>query len=191
MPNKASEVMHEKHGYTRESLDMLKSEEGQLNAVFACYGSAARHGQMLEVALSDFLVVYNQFAEQHLTKDDLEVDKDKLRKMTMGRLLREVRKHVKFDDTQWVSDCLTSALGKRNFLIHRYFLDREDKFNTETGRLEMLKELVSISNEIEQATAIVGGMRVSLCRALGHGQVQSGDSKVIFSFSIKPDTPDG
>ena len=27
------------------SLEMLKSEEGQLNAVFACFGSAAQHAQ--------------------------------------------------------------------------------------------------------------------------------------------------
>ena len=109
-----------------------------------CYGSAAQHGQMLEAALSDFLVVDNELAEQHLTVDDLRMEGEKLRKMTMGSLLREVQKHVKFDDAQWVSDWLSSALGKRNFLIHRYFLDREDKFKTEMGRLGMLNELVSI-----------------------------------------------
>ena len=30
-------------GYTAESLDLLKTEEGQKNAVFACFGSAAQH----------------------------------------------------------------------------------------------------------------------------------------------------
>ena len=35
------------------SLEMLKSEEGQLNAVFACFGSAAQHSQYFEAALAD------------------------------------------------------------------------------------------------------------------------------------------
>ena len=76
--------------YTAESLDMLKSQEGQLNAVFACYGSAAQHAQFLEAALSDFLVAYNRFAARHLAIDDLETKEGKLRKMTMGMLLRKL-----------------------------------------------------------------------------------------------------
>ena len=34
-----------------ESLRMLETEEGQNNAVFACFGSAAQHAQMFEEAL--------------------------------------------------------------------------------------------------------------------------------------------
>jgi len=46
------------HLYTSpmsESLDTLRSEEGQLNAVFA-FGSAAQHAQFFEEALGEFLL---------------------------------------------------------------------------------------------------------------------------------------
>ena len=57
-------VLHKMRVYTGESLDMLKSEEGQKNAVFACFGSAAQHAQLLEAALSDFLVVWRQMRDE-------------------------------------------------------------------------------------------------------------------------------
>ena len=41
-----------------ESLKMLEPEEGQNNAVFACFGSAAQHAQMFEEALGNFLLAY-------------------------------------------------------------------------------------------------------------------------------------
>ena len=49
-------------GYSSESLKMLESEEGQLNAVFACFGSAAQRAQLFEQSLSRFLAMYNKIA---------------------------------------------------------------------------------------------------------------------------------
>ena len=49
-------------GFTEESLRMLESREGQLNAVFACFGSAAQHAQLFEQGLTRFLVMYNKIA---------------------------------------------------------------------------------------------------------------------------------
>ena len=41
-------------GYTCESLRMLESEEGQTNAIFACFGSAVQHSQLFEQGLDRF-----------------------------------------------------------------------------------------------------------------------------------------
>ena len=49
----------EEHSYSSESLKMLESKKGQLNAVFACYGSAAQHGQLLEEALARLIAELN------------------------------------------------------------------------------------------------------------------------------------
>ena len=103
-----------------KSLEMLNSEEGQLNAVFACFGSAAKHAQFFEAALSEFLLVYNRLLKKSLTLADLEVVETSLHKKTMGALLTEFRKHVKISDDV-VSTSLSDAVQKRNFLIHRYF----------------------------------------------------------------------
>ena len=58
-------------GYTTESLKMLETEEGQLNAVFACFGSAVQHSQLFEQGLTRFLKMYNKIASDSLSIDDL------------------------------------------------------------------------------------------------------------------------
>ena len=74
---------------------MLNSEEGQLNAVYACLGSAAQHGQLFEVALSDFLLAYNGLLKKSFKLADLEAVKTSLQKKTMGALLADFKKHLK------------------------------------------------------------------------------------------------
>ena len=172
-----------KENYTTKSLEMLESEEGQLNAVFACYGSAAQHGQIFEAALSDFLLVYNRLVKKHLSLDEVRSVESKLRKMTMGALLKELQKHITVD-AEWVSDLLEIALKNRNFLIHNYFLKRQAKFRTESGRLEMLRELVAIEDALEKATRITDGMRIALGRALDDSQIDCGSSQTLFSVKI-------
>ena len=165
------------------SLDMLNSEEGQLNAVFACFGSAAQHGQMFEAALGDFLLAYNRLLNKSLRPADLEGVETSLYKKSMGALLTDFRKHVKINDDA-ISESLSHALLKRNFLIHRYFRERQDKFGTEQGRMEMLKELVGIEHVMRKATDVTNGMRVALCEALENGERKKSNSEVLFSIEV-------
>ena len=79
-------------GYTSESLRMLESEEGQLNAVFACFGSAAQHSQYYEAALEEFLVVYNETFKKSLTLQDLEAIETKLRKKNDRSIAPRIQK---------------------------------------------------------------------------------------------------
>ena len=168
----------------QESLKMLESEEGQLNAVYACYGSAAQHGQLFEAALSDFLVTYQSLVkrlpESSLTK-----------KKTMGQLLTEFRRYIKIRDEndQWVFDSLSSALEMRNFLIHRYFLERQDKFENESGRFDMLGELISTQETLNAARVLTNAIRIALCENL-EGRETDRDSRQVV-FSIQVSIPDG
>lgn len=62
----------EPQSYTEESLKMLKTEEGQMNAVFACFGSTAQHAQMFEEGIAKFLLVYNEISFNNVSIEDLE-----------------------------------------------------------------------------------------------------------------------
>ena len=181
--------INDEKGYTYESLRMLESEEGQTNAIFACFGSAAQHGWLFEVALEEFLLTYNKLCKKSLDLNDLEAIEKKLSKQTMGRLLAEFRKHVTIDD-HTVEQCMDSALQKRNFLIHHFFRKRQEKFRTEKGRMELLAELVAIERELKHATDLTNGMRVAVSRKLGLNndsmKAEEGDtaSDTLFSFEI-------
>lgn len=174
-----------------ESLKMLESEEGQSNAVFACFGSAAQQSQYFEVALGEFLSVYNRICKKSLTLQDIKAMEAKLRKQTMGALLTEFKKFVKVNNDK-VVNLMDVALQDRNFLMHHFFRERNEKFGTEQGRMEMLRELVSIDNELRTARDITNGMRVALCEALSYKEGTGGteqqdrkiDSRVLFTMEV-------
>ena len=72
---------YRERGYSEVSLKMLKSDEGQLNAVFACYGSAAQHGQFFEESLKKLIVALNELSGS-------EGAAEKMEKWMLGRLLQ-------------------------------------------------------------------------------------------------------
>ena len=71
---------------------MLESEEGQLNVIFACFGSAVQHGQLFEQGLARFLTMFNKISSESVSVEDIG------HKMTMGQLLSKVEQHVSFSD---------------------------------------------------------------------------------------------
>lgn len=174
------------------SLEMLKSEEGQLNAVFACYGSAAQHAQFFEEALGEFLRVYNRLCNKTLKIVDFETLDEKLQRKTLGTLLHDFKKLVTINNDK-VAGSLDTALKKRNFLMHHFFRERQKKFSSEQGRMEMLVELVSIDKELIRAMELTGGMRVALCEALSDKNKSKNaendrgdpDEKTLFTIEIK------
>ncbi len=154
------------NGYTSESLKMLDTDEGQLNAIFACFGSAAQHAQMFEQALVRFLVTYNKISPETLSIEDFEAAERGLHKKTMGALIKELRKHVNFPD-ETVPGYFEAALKQRNFLMHHFFLDRcMDLGNTE-GRMRLLGELLSIQDEVDRGRVLTNAMRIAVCETLG------------------------
>ncbi len=110
-------------------LSMLESAEGQNNLVFACFGSAAQHAQLFEQALARFLSVYNRILNCSMSLDDFESYEGELHRKTMGRLLREIQKYVTLRNPVTV-DRLDSALERRNYLMHSFFLERGKKLES-------------------------------------------------------------
>lgn len=146
-------------GYTDESLKMLETAEGQTNAVFACFGSAAQHAQTLEQALVRFLHISGGVSGHALPLD-------KLTRQTLGALIRELQNRVKFDNPQ-PTELLADALDSRNFLMHHFFLKRDVQLGSEAGRFSLLAELTKIENQLDNGRVVVNAMRIALCRALG------------------------
>jgi hypothetical protein len=153
-------------GFTNESLRMLETEEGQLNAVFACFGSAAQHAQLFEQSLAKFLLIYNKIADTTLSLEDLEVLEGKLKKKTMGSLLKELSNYVTIQEES-VAKNLDEALKLRNFLMHSFFIAREEEFKSEDGRLRLLAEIIGIEQTLEKCRVITNAMRIAMCRTLG------------------------
>jgi hypothetical protein len=150
----------QERGYTSRSLEMLESAEGQLNAVFACFGSAAQHAQLLEQGLSRFLTTYNRVASDSVNANDIG------NKMTMGQLLNKVKTYVKIDDDS-IEQAFTNALEERNYLIHHFFLQRNPLLDTTEGRLELPAELVSIESNLDHCRVAINAMRIAMCKATG------------------------
>ena len=146
-------------GYTSESLKMLESEEGQLNAVFACFGSAVQHAQLFEQGLTRFLTMYNMISSPSVRIEDIGT------KMTMGRLLHKVSQHVAIDDSA-VEEGFNRALEERNYLIHRFFLERSSELNSTEDRMQLLSDLVSIEANLERCRVLINAMRIAMCETL-------------------------
>ena len=169
-------------GYTKESLNMLKSKEGQLNDVFACFGSACQRGQLLEKALGDLVLVINQLVDSSLSLADLKGRDEKIRRKTMGNLFRYVKEHATISDESIVEN-LNLAINKRNFLAHRYFIERDTGFETRADRKGMITELVIMGDFIDQCTAVVRGINIAIRDTL-YGVRNSSSSRPLFTVEI-------
>lgn len=172
-------------GYSSESLERLKSKEGQINAIFALYGSAAQHGQLLEQALGELILSLNRLSGSTLSPADLRSQEEKIQKKTIGQLLRDFDKHIRRIDAP-VRESLQVALGKRNFLIHHYFLERNDGFKRCSGRMKMMRELLGIEKTLESAAVTSRAMRSALAAQLTRGHQESGPEDALFTFQIDP-----
>lgn len=146
-------------GTGEESLKILETAEGQTNAVFAMVGSAVQKAQFFERALARFLLTYNKVSSDPVSIKDID---DKL---TMGRLLANLRKKVTVPDA-WESS-LPVALKDRNFVSHRLFLERGGQLGSVEGRLQLLEDLWIIGEKLDACTTLVNAMRLAMCRSLG------------------------
>ena len=167
-PDSVKDEFHRK-GYSDESLKMLASEEGQLNAVYSCYGSAASEGQFLEDAVRSLL--------SRVSSGGLPRKREGLKK-----LIDELRKRITLTDER-VWDSFHEAREVRNELIHHYFRNQEHKLKTEEGRMVMLMELVRIEAPIRKAKELICGIRVAVDQALEDGETL--DEEIVISLSTE------
>ncbi len=169
---------YEIHGYSARSLEMLESKEGQLNAIFACYGSAAQHGQLFEEALVKLIAVLNECLGIDSTAAALQ-------KKTIGELLKLFEDKFVEEQDDWVFDFLDETRRRRNFLIHDYFLKRSDDMGMDTGRVAVLRELVDIEAQLRRGAGLVNGLRVAIEAARNGEPGRNDDSEVVFTVKLR------
>ena len=69
--------------------------------------------------------------------------------------------------------------------MHRFFLDRDSKLETQEGRMELLHDLLTIEEELTVAGKRLGGMRVALISALSNEKQDKDDkSEVVFTMTV-------
>ncbi len=168
---------YEEHGYSEQSLKMLESEEGQLNAVFACYGSAAQHGQLFEDSLSKLLGQLKRL-------EGVEDPDAGLERMTIGQLLQLFRTKFVDEIDHWVPDFLDEARKRRNFLAHSYFLKRSGEMGVAEGRFAIVRELVAIEAHLRRGTELVNGLRVAISEAQKGLRTEGGNGETVFSVRL-------
>lgn len=165
-------------GYSAESLAMLESEEGQLNAIFACYGSAAQHGQFFEESLGKLIVVLNSLSGN-------DASSDSVRMKTIGQLLNHFMKRFVEEIEDWVPEFLDEAREERNFLIHVFFLERKDKFSDKAGRFGLLNELSAIEEKLRVATTLTNAIRIAVSETMeGNRDDKPSPDEVVFSVEL-------
>ena len=181
---KDAQQAYKKHGYSKVSLNMLESEEGQLNAVFACYGSAAQHGQFFEESLTKLIVVLNGWS-------GMEGEAEKMEKWTIGKLLNHFEQRFVEKIDEWVPEHLNEGRRLRNFLIHEFFLKRMEELRTESGRMALLKELIEIERHLKRGEDLINGLRVAVGEAMNAGSRPEGKrSQVVYSVDLHIDNPE-
>ncbi len=157
---------------------MLESEEGQLNAVFACYGSAAQQGQFFEESVTRLIIALNEMSGS-------EGGAEKMEKWTLGRLLNHFQETFVNGIDEWVPEHLEEGRRLRNFLVHDYFLKRDGKFVTRNGRMAVLKELLDIQQHLKRGAELLNGLQVAVGKAMdGHSRKASESGEVVFSVEL-------
>lgn len=167
---------------TANSTEMLKTAEGQSNAVFACAGSALRHAQHFEVALKFFIHTLRRLQPGHNEPENVETLAVGLRKQTLGRLLKQFNIKVKISDPA-IPSLLERAVEKRNFLAHHFFLEREDLLLEEAGRFSLLSELTEMGQLFEKAGNLTRTMGTVLEEVI-EGTCRETDGPAIFTMDI-------
>jgi hypothetical protein len=154
-----------------------------LENVFAAFGSAAHDAQYFELALENLLSVCKQVSGEAPTLADLDADPHPRTFLTMGMLVGEFKQRVTVSDESIVAD-FRMALKLRNFLMHRFFVERIEKFNTEDGRREMIAELTEAKKLLDKAGTYTRAMAEGLQATLDGTRVER-EGETLFSIEVK------
>jgi hypothetical protein len=140
--------MINEHEHREESFAVNDDNETgeHTKTVYAHFGAAIYFGQCLEHGLVNALIyldlIPNYSRPVHSAQEwapSVDGFMEKHFEQTLGRLIARLR--VLAPMPEELSDILSVALKKRNWLAHDYFRERADGFFTRTGRDRMIGEL--------------------------------------------------
>lgn len=140
-------------------------EGSEAKEVFAFFGLAMYHAQVLEQELIIFAVMLHLSGRTRITRADVERLFETFEARTFGQLLREARSLTVIPSD--LETKLAEALRARNDLSHSFFARRSEDFMSDGGRVEMISDLRAATALFEEVDAAVTAIREPLSRKLG------------------------
>ena len=133
-------------GAERGRMKHLDDEAMQIREVFAYFGLAMYQVEVFNHGIVNLLTIAG-LSKGTLHPRDFDRYQDKRFSEQLAELVRRTQPYLG-QDTSLFAD-VSAAVATRNWLAHDYFRDRAVEFITWTGRRQMLDELRSTTERVE------------------------------------------
>jgi len=133
--------------------------------VFAFFGLCSYCAQVLEQGVVNWAVGLHARGLTDLTGPAVSAAFDKEDRRTLGKLLHDVRHCVKIPHDTGTG--LNQALSDRNFLFHRFFVQHDVDFGSNSGRQEMIDKLRAMTRRFQETDRRVNAVSIPLWETLG------------------------
>jgi hypothetical protein len=120
-------------------LEDIEPEDWLIREVFAHFGAAIYHSQVLEHGIVNLVVWSGLRDGSYRAFEETETANAELFRQTMGSVMKILLSRR--PDVGHLDDLLIRAVRLRNFLAHKYFRQRAAAFMTEAGQNQMIGEL--------------------------------------------------
>jgi hypothetical protein len=152
---------------------------GDLRDLYVAYGQTAEMAQVLELEAGNFALAYCSlvFDPENLTLEDRYAFKalsDDVDRRTFGNRLKHIREVGTISES--IETSLNDALGKRNYLTHKFFRAHNFAIHSEEGRKAMATELDEIYRTLSVAHSILSGMTHTFTEAFGRRNISKGEA---------------
>ncbi len=118
---------------------MSTFDEDNHKDVCAHFGLTIYYAQVLEHGIVNAMVVCKLSQGPSFTGSDVDPFMDNQFQKTLGKLIKNLRKLMPISNE--LESSLSTALNKRNWLIHKYFRERISDNLSYKGRQKMISEL--------------------------------------------------
>ncbi len=120
-------------------LEDIEPEDWLAREVFAHFGVAIYHSQVLEHGIVNLVVWSGVRDGSHRAFEETETANAELFRQTMGSVKKILLSRR--PDIEYLDGLLIRAVRLRNFLAHKYFRQRAAAFMTAAGQNQMIEEL--------------------------------------------------
>ena len=145
--------------------EQLTDRDALTRDVFAHFGLAMYLVQVLEHGIVNAMVISKMPNRRTITRQDIDAFMARQFEKPLGRLLRELAKHIAVPGD--VEPLLGEVLAKRNWLAHHYFRERARDFVTGTGCRRMIDELEEVQQLLKHAEQSLDGLVRPIRRRYG------------------------
>lgn len=131
--------------------DDLPDHAYQRREVFAHYGAAMFHAQVLEQGLVNALTLAQTATHRAGTQQLFDFNFDANLSATMGRLLHRIEPFLN-GDTELLDE-LTAALKLRNRFAHSFWVEHDKNFFSFAGREKMMADAIEAQKTFQAVDA--------------------------------------